>query len=303
MSATETRPGPDPVPASRDRTRSPGVGRILVAVLVLAGAGVLLYPSAARWYTSIVISHAGDHYQRTIEQLPDQDRLRALRAARAYNRSLASGTAVTDPFAAVSKHTTPDADPYWKLLDSDGTGVMGMIEIPAIDVSLPIYHGTADDVLRKGVGHLEGTALPVGGAGTHAVLTGHRALPEATLFNEVDKVKAGDLILLDVFGDSLAYRVTDTRVVLPTQTATLAPVPGKDLITLVTCTPIGINSHRILVTAERTTLPPATQAAATTPIDTVSFPWWMVAMAALLVVLAGYLFRRRPRPVVTAARR
>ena len=302
MSATETRPAPDPVPASQDRTRWPGAGRILVAVLVLAGACVLLYPTAARWYTSIAISHASDHYQRTIQEMPGKDRAAALRAARAYNRSLADGTIVTDPFAAVSKHTTPDDDPYWKLLDSNGTGVMGLIRIPSIDVSLPIYHGTADDVLREGVGHLRGTALPVGGAGTHAVLAGHRGLPEATLFNQVDKVKVGDLILLDVFGDSLAYRVTDTRVVLPTQTATLAPVPGKDLITLVTCTPIGINSHRILVTAERTTLPPS-EAAAARSVHTVAFPWWAVGMGALLLVLAGYLFRRRPRRAVTAARR
>lgn len=145
----------------------------------------------------------------------------------------------------------PAGDPYWGLLDPDGSGIMGYIEIPRISVRLPIYHGTTEEVLQHGIGHLGGTSLPVGGEGTHAVFSGHRGLPSALLFSDLDQMQLGDHFSLRILGEQLLYEVDQILVVEPDEVKDLYPVEGEDLVTLVTCTPYGVNTHRLLVRGHR----------------------------------------------------
>lgn len=168
---------------------------------------------------------------------------------------------------------------------------MARIRIPAIDVDLPIFHGTSDSVLEHGVGHLEGTALPVGGPSTHSVLTGHRGLASAELFTNLDRVDIGDTFTIEVFGEVLTYRVRETLVVEPEDTQSLLVQPGEDLLTLVTCTPLGINTHRILVMGERVIPTPQTDldAAGDSP-DIPGFPWWSIAAGGAILVAGSYVW-------------
>lgn len=198
---------------------------------------------------------------------------RMLAAAREYNRRLArSGQPVigetADPFSghAVGDFTGGDDPGYLAALDT-GQGVMGSISIPRIGVDLTIRHGSGEQALRTGVGHLHGTSLPVGGPGTHTALTGHRGLPDAELFTRLDELRRGDPFYLHILGDTLAYRVSDIRVVDPDQVDSLRIIPGRDLVTLVTCTPYGVNTQRLLVTGERATIGVQVPAEADAPGD------------------------------------
>ena len=153
-------------------------------------------------------------------------------------------------------------DEYESCLNIAGDGVMGTISLPSIKVTMPLYHGTSEEDLQHGVGHLQGTALPVGGESTHCVIAGHTGLPTARIFDALDQVREGDVFVLSVLGEKLAYRVCDIQVVLPEDTDSLAVQEGRDLVTLVTCTPYGKNTHRLLVTGERCELPPDEEQAA-----------------------------------------
>lgn len=270
------------------RTRSPSRwSAVLVAALVVLGAAVALYPATASWFAERAAVTTGERYSETVAALEPADRADRLRDADEYNALLGRGV-LPDPFDASTPHTVVDpSDPYWSLLD-DGDGVMARIRIPAIDLDLPVYHGTADDVLRRGVGHLQGTAMPIGGQGRHTVLTGHRGLAEAELFTRLDELDRGDRIEIEVYGETLVYEVTESVVVLPTDVDALRPVVGRDLLTLVTCTPIGVNSHRILVTAERV-FPDAP--APTAVAAEWSLPWWSIVFAIVLVAAAGFVVR------------
>lgn len=277
-----------------------------IAVLCLLGVLVLLYPATADWFNQINHAQRIRSYATDVTVIGPVGRARALEDAHDYNAALAGGAAVEArqriPVAVGAK--LPAGYDYSKLLDADAYGLMGRIVIPSIAVDLPIYHGTSDAVLAEGVGHLEGSSLPVGGPGTHAVLAGHRGLATATLFSNLDKVKPGDTFTIDVFGQVLTYHVINTRVVNPDETKTLNPVPGRDLLTLVTCTPIGINSQRILVTGERVLpTPPNDVAAAQAPPAGPGFPWWAAAIAAAFALLTAYVWasgrpsaRRGPTP-------
>ena len=169
-------------------------------------------------------------------------------AAEAYNKELMENqTGVTDGFSADRQKDNR----YESLLNFSGDGIMGIIRIPKIQVQLPVYHGTSAKVLKEGVGHLYGSSLPTGGEGTHAVLSSHRGLPSKTLFTDLDQLEEGDLFFLDILGEEMAYQVAEILTVTPEETEALEIVPGKDYVTLVTCTPYGINSHRLLVRGER----------------------------------------------------
>jgi sortase A len=177
------------------------------------------------------------------------------------------------------------------MLRGDSEGLMARIRIPSINADLPIYHGTSEAVLQRGVGHLEGTALPVGGPSTHAVVTGHRGLATSELFSKLDQVTAGDTFTIEVFGETLAYKVTETLIVEPEDTESLLIQPGKDLMTLVTCTPLGINSHRILVTGERVIpTPEADINAAGEAPDIPGFPWWMITAGGVIIGAGTYVW-------------
>lgn len=265
--------------------------RLLLALVGLLGVATMLYPLAASWFAQLDQSQLTSSYSTELSDQTIQERTAALDAAHAYNDTLTTGSAY-DPFTqqVADVGSGPYAD-YLSQLQGIPSGVMARVSIPAIGVDLPIYHGTSDSTLLQGVGHLFGTALPVGGPGTHAVLTGHSGLASAVLFTHLDQLTPGDLIQIDVYGETLTYQVRDMTVIEPHDTGILAPLAGKDLISLVTCTPIGINSHRLIVTAERIPNPEeSTEAVQMPPMP--GFPWWAVWSAvalllALLFVLLG----------------
>lgn len=295
-----TSPRHDPPPAG---WRLPWLA-VIVAVIALCGTATLLYPTVAAWFHQKTQSEVIERLSAEIDQEPPTGLGAALVQAHRYNAYLEGGAASLDAFSNVpeGEGSATSGPAYEDTLRADTTGLMARLKIPSIGVDLPIYHGTSDATLLRGVGHLEGTALPVGGEGTHAVLTGHRGLADAELFTHLDRVAKGDTFTIEVFGEVLTYRVTEIEVVEPSDTETLYPVRGADLVTLVTCTPLGINSQRILVTGERVTPTPIedVQAAGAHP-DVPGFPWWAVIGAAVLAALAFYVWlmgrapRRSPR--------
>jgi sortase A len=229
--------------------------RILVIVLfgliVLIGLNVLFYPQLSNYINEKNQSRVITGYDQKVAQLSSQDYSQYLAAAQAYNASLASGgTQISDAFQQAADDKSRK-DPYWSLLKLDSTGVMGYLVIDKIKVNLPIYHGTDAGVLAAGVGHLQGSSLPVGGESTHAVLSAHTGLPSAELFTNLDQLAVGDTFAVHILGNTLTYQVDQILTVLPDEVDALSITPGKDYLTLVTCTPYGINSHRLLVRGVR----------------------------------------------------
>ena len=281
----------------RPRWRMPWTTAVL-ALVAFVGILLLLYPTVASWWTQYNQSQLIVKVDSEVGAASTSAKEAALRQAHAYNAALVGG-ALVEAGSRIPRSSgahAPGFD-YDSLLRADADGVMARLRIPSIDVDLPVYHGTSDATLGKGVGHLEGTSLPVGGADQHAVLTAHRGLAQATLFDHLDQVKVGDTFSIEVFGEVLTYRVRDTRVVLPEDTETLYPQTGEDLVTLVTCTPLGINTHRILVTGERVTPTPSKDiASAGKHPDVPGFPWWIPLIAGSLVVLTTTVWiAGRPR--------
>lgn len=221
------------------------ISTIIIALIFLAGLGFLLYPTVSNLWNRAHQSRAIATYTKQVEKLDDSQNKEMLKAARKYNKSLLKKS---DHWKLSKK----DKKKYESLLDVSGTGIMGYIEVPKIDCSLPIYHGTDEGALQIAIGHLEGSSLPVGGKSTHCVLSGHRGLPSARLFTDLDQMEEGDVFVLNVLGRKLAYEVDQIKVVLPDEMSDLEIVQGKDLCTLVTCTPYGINTHRLLVRGHRT---------------------------------------------------
>ena len=216
---------------------------IIVAVFILIDLSVLLYPSLSAYVNARSQSRAVAHYFDDVAGMDDTDIQAILEAAREYNRDLLR-------MANRFNYTQADTARYKALLNT-GRGVMGVLAIDKINVKLPIYHGTDEDVLQVGLGHLQGTSLPVGGTGTHAFITGHRGLPSSTLLTELDKLAEGDTFALYIMGETLTYRVDNIQTVLPEEVSSLDIDPDMDYCTLVTCTPYGVNSHRLLVRGYR----------------------------------------------------
>lgn len=276
---------------------------VLSVLLVLAGVAALAYPFVSNWLASQNHMEAIASYSSASNDTTEAQRQAMLAAAEEYNESLA-GDPVHDPFVAGSGYAIPDN--YDEVLNVDGEGTMGYLEIPTIGVSLPIYHGTSDEVLAKGVGHISNTSLPIGGEGRHSVLTGHRGLPSAELFTRLDELKEGDLVLVTILGETHAYRVYGTDVVEPDDLSTLVAEPGRDLLTLVTCTPYAVNTHRLLVHCERTEYTPAEaeqqaeEGSGGVNIDTLARIAGVVVGAVVLVVL-WRVMRRRERAAAGAA--
>lgn len=219
---------------------------VLATLLLLLGLAVMLYPTASdlwnRWREAQLVGS----YDERVAALSEDGRASMLEAARVYNDRL--DPAFSDAFSGEQ----PAADSeYWSLLDPDGTGVMGYVEIPKIDVRLPLYHGTGEEALQRGLGHLAGTSLPVGGEGTHCVASGHRGLPTALLFTDLDQLEEGDRFALHVLGETLAYEVDQILVVDPDEVSALRPEESGDYVTLLTCTPYGVNTQRLLVRGHR----------------------------------------------------
>lgn len=289
-----------PPPAARWRFPP---AQAIACLLILLGVCVLLYPQTASWFAQREQSRATESAQERLEAPPADDpgyRAEQIELAREYNDALSSGALLkaNTPVATGEGDLAKGSPAYDELLDPTGTGFMGRLQYPLLGIDLPIYHGTADNTLRKGVGHLEGTSLPVGGVGTRAVLTAHRGLPESTLFTHLDRAEVGDTFTISVLDEVLTYRIFEKQVVDPADTEEILANPDRDLVTLVTCTPLGINSHRILVTAERVTpTPPAEIRAAATHPDLPGFPWWAVGVGAAVTLLTVYVvWAGRARP-------
>ena len=232
------------------------VKKILVTLFIGASIVMMFYP----WISNFVNQHQADitvdNYKKKEKSLSEEQKEEMWKKAQMYNADLAKNQVeLTDPFVE-SKSAIKSGLIYNNLLNIDKSGMMCYLEIPCINVNLPVFHGTAASTLERGIGHLEGSSLPVGGKSTHAVLTGHPGLNNAKLFTDLTEVKEGDLFFLHTLGKDLAYRVIEIEVVLPEETQDLLIRKGKDLVTLITCTPYGVNSHRLFVTGIRTKYTP-----------------------------------------------
>lgn len=220
---------------------------IRIFVLLIA-CSVLLYPTLSKYLWEKNGSRVISSYDEESVRLAESQKQEMLAKARAYNEEMLSNVELVDPFSTLNKEVD---ERYESLLNVNGSGMMGYIRIPKIDVELPIYHGTEERVLQSGVGHFWGTSLPVGGENTHTVLTGHRGLPTKLLFTDLDELVEGDIFYLKILGESYAYKIDQILTVLPEDTKALSIEMGKDYTTLVTCTPYAINTHRLLVRGYR----------------------------------------------------
>lgn len=220
---------------------------ILGIVLVLTSLALVGYPFVSSYLNSLNSDSEVLSYLDSANDLTNEERAQMLASAKEYNKSLIGNVTISDPFAEVDNVS----DDYNSLLSIKGSSVMGTLEIPCINLNLPIYHGTGEEALQNGAGHLSNSSLPVGGMGTHAVLTGHTGVSNKKLFSDVASLKIGDVFFINVLGDKLAYQVDEINTVLPQDTEKLQIDPAHDYVTLVTCTPFGVNTHRLLVRGTR----------------------------------------------------
>ncbi|MBQ8944886.1 MAG: class C sortase [Clostridia bacterium] len=218
---------------------------VILVLVFLAGLGLVMYPTVSDLVNKAHQSVAIDDYEKKISNMTKDDFHKILEDARLYNHTI-----TTNEFPR-NESDLEGNDEYKAAVNPSGNGMIGYLKIDSIKLRIPIYHTTKESVLQKAVGHIPTTSLPVGGKGTHAVLTGHRGLPSARLFTDLDKVRTGDIFYIYVLDDILAYKVDLIKTVLPAQVNDLQIVPGKDYVTLVTCTPYGINTHRLIVRGER----------------------------------------------------
>ena len=271
----------------------------VVTVIALVGMVMLLYPTTAAWVSQYNQSQIIGQYSVVVDSDLHPTATEQLALAHEYNASLQAGAflGVNERVPTGDGATVNEGLSYRDMLSARGVDVMARLKIPTIDLDLPVYHGTSDQTLLEGVGHLEGTSLPVGGIDTHSVLTAHRGLASATMFNNLDQLDIGDTFTIEVFGEVLTYRVSETKVVQPHETESLYAQSGRDMVTLVTCTPLGVNTHRILVTGDRITPTPLSDMAnvGASP-DIPGFPWWAVWFGLGLSLLAAYVWQSgRPR--------
>lgn len=233
----------------KKKKKSSKLLNIFIALVFLAGAGIFTYPTISDMWNQYRNALLVSNYNDSVENLSDEQYEKLWQEAQEYNDKHTVNT-VVDAFNEEDEYVL--SHPYDEVLDPNGDGLMGSIEIPKLKAILAIYHGLSAEVLEKGVGHVEGTSLPIGGESTHAVLAGHRGLPSAKIFTDLDQMEIGDIFLIHVLDKTLAYKVDQIKTVLPEETNELDIEEGKDLVTLVTCTPYGVNTHRLLVRGERT---------------------------------------------------
>lgn len=217
---------------------------IFLILVLIVGISLLLYPTVSDYWNSFHQSRAIASYADAVSEVDEVDYEKMWQEAQEYNESLLDKS---NRWIL----TEEEREHYNEILNVGGTGIMGYVEIPSINVSLPIYHGVDEGILQVAIGHIEGSSLPVGGAGTHCVISGHRGLPSAKLFTDIDKLVEGDLFMMRVLDETLTYEVDQIRIVEPSELQNLEIEVDRDLCTLVTCTPYGINSHRLLVRGHR----------------------------------------------------
>lgn len=219
----------------------------LFILMIIVGLGIILYPIISNQVYQKYYQDVIGNYERTVTKQKNSQNEKLIEEAREYNHSLTS-TNIVDAFQNPNRESSSE---YMSILNVNDKGMIGYISIPKIDVRIPIYHGTSSNVLQKGVGHLEGSSFPVGGENTHAILSAHRGLPSSRLFTDLNQLKAGDIFYIYILDQVFAYQVDQTLVTEPSETEALKIVDGKDYVTLVTCTPYAINTHRLLVRGER----------------------------------------------------
>lgn len=309
LSSTQVQEAPETVGERDQRIRKAQRRRrlftILPPVLLVLGILVLLYPVIATYQNNLEQQRIAKAFSAEQTNLGPDVLKDELARADEYNRQAAEAP-ILDPWLESQRPNTPQYSNYLSRLDVNP--VMATVKVPSADISLPIYHGTETSTLEKGVGHLFGTALPVGGEGTHTVLTGHSGLGSATMFDHLNRVKVGDVFYIEVLGRHLKYKVTDIRTVLPNETESLNKVAGKDLATLITCTPYGINTHRLLVTGERVPMDDEQVAAESAKVEPAVVQTWMIAVVigiiAVLIataVLWGFARKNRKKREAEAA--
>ena len=296
----DTQPGPDgpaspeidPKKAARRKVLRERFLTWLPLVLVLVGVAVLLYPVMATQHNNDEQQRLAEMYTASVDSAGPEAIAAERASAQTFDDNL-EGAPILDPWLESQRPDTPQYQAYLHEMDIDP--VMARIVIPSIHVSLPIYHGTDSRTLTEGVGHLFGTSLPVGGPSTHSVLTGHTGLSTATMFDNLNQLKKGDVFYVSSLGQTLKYEVNDITVVKPEETDSLRKVPGRDLVTLITCTPYGVNSHRLLVTGERVPMDPTAAAAEEAKALPAPMQTWMkaiiVAVVIILAVVVGILVR------------
>ncbi len=219
------------------------ISTIFFTIILIVGVGVMLYPIISDWWNSKVQSRAIASYDNVVAELDDSEAQLMLFEAGEYNRQIA---ALAAPLAEYDKVAG-----YEDILDVSGSGIMGYVTIPTIQVEIPIYHGTSDEVLNIAAGHLQGTAFPIGGANTHAVISAHRGLPTSKLFTDLDKLVVGDTFTVTILNNIYTYEIEEILIVLPHEVDKLAVIPNGDYVTLMTCTPYGVNTHRLLLRSHR----------------------------------------------------
>lgn len=268
---------------------------IIVSLLFLSGLGLVFYPMISNWYMQRHQGQVVAEYDEEAAKLSQQKIDEEMKKAVEYNKSLLGNVVLTDPFDAEALEEQNQE--YDDLLNVGKDGVMASVEIPSIDVYLPVYHTTESDVLEKGTGHLQNSSLPVGGTGTHAVISGHTALPSAKMFDNLTELELGDVFYVHVLNETLAYEINQIKVVLPTDISDLLINKNEDYVTLVTCTPYGINSHRLLVRGTR--IPyvekekDAESAKAAAKQNHNWHAYYAAAIVAVVLVMIGTIFYRR----------
>ena len=265
-----------------------GLAPLLVIVI---GLLVLFYPTISNFLVMKNASRVVSNYDAAVEALSDEEYRSMIDAAHAYNTRLAEESSGTTSALTGAVNTEATDAEYMKLLNLAGDGMMGYITVPKLKETLPIYHGTSEKVLQSGIGHLEQTSLPVGGASTHAALSGHRGLPTAKLFTDLNLMKKGDKFYITILKDTYAYQVDKITTVLPTDAKQLAIEPGKDLVTLITCTPYAVNTHRLLVRGHRIPYTPQQQndAKSTFHVD-IPLQYLLPSLALIALLIAWHLW-------------
>lgn len=275
MTTAKNRQGAQSRPVRRRRRRVRSIVYLILALLVF------LTPVALTLYKNHEQHRIAEEYSRAVANLPEEQRRAEFARAAEYNANLPE-VGSPDPWVNGVDTNSPEYKEYENILST--LLPMARVRVPSVGIDLPVYHGTSTSVLSHGVGHLYGTALPVGGEGSHAVLTGHTGLATLTMFDNLTHMQRGDVFTVEVMGQTLAYKVDSIEVVLPSEIERIKPQEGRDLLTLVTCTPYGINSHRLLVHGERTELPPDLD-------QTYKSPWqlWMTIALIIALLIVAYL--------------
>lgn len=264
------------------KSRKNYISTLILIIVFLVGLSVMLYPTISNYLNSRTQSRAIANYDQILNKMDNSDYNALMSAAKYYNGQ------IRDTYAPLENYDVVNG--YETVLDITGTGIMGYITIPKIKIELPIYHGTSSEVLNVAVGHVQGSSLPIGGSGTHSIISAHRGLPSAKLFSDLDQLNIGDTFTITVLNEILTYSVDKITVVNPDETDSLQLVPGKDYVTLVTCTPYGINTHRLLVRGTR--IETAEKSSVRVSADAVQIEPMLVApaIAALpIMVLFGFL--------------